>query len=129
MSQRSARSRLDPAGPQRLADGAALEVLHDDVRLVVAVGGLPDVEDRDHVRMSQAGRRPRLPLEPPAGIGIVAQRAGEQLDRHPAPEQRVVGAPEGRHAAAGDPADRRIAGRESERPRRPSVSYSERRPS
>ena len=72
--------------------------------------GLADVVDRDHVRVrGQARRRPRLAPEPSHGASVVLKPRGQQLDRDPAAEDLVLGAPHGRHAAAREVANERVA--------------------
>jgi hypothetical protein len=65
---------------------------------------LADVEDRDDVGVrGDPRRRPRLALKPPHSEEIVGEVIGEQLDRHASSEDRVLGAPHGRHSPGRDP--------------------------
>src|SRR5206468_4852167 len=79
--------------------GSSLDELEHQVGEVVLVA---EVEDLQDVRMLETGDRPRLLLEALAVERVVGEEVGEDLDRHVAVESGVVGAVDGRHAAAAD---------------------------
>jgi hypothetical protein len=86
------RERSLPGQPG--TDGLAVHQLHDEVRLP---GVLAGVVHRDHVRVPETGRRPRLAQEPLAGRGIGRHR--QELHRDLAVEHPVVGRDDAGHAA------------------------------
>jgi len=59
----------------------------------------PDVVDREDVGMVQGRGRPSLLLESAQPVGIGGEGAGQDLDRHLAPEARVPGAIDLAHAS------------------------------
>ena len=88
----------DLADAQRVGDGAAGQVLHDDERrggAPILGPGLADVVDRHHVRVSrEVGRGAGLPLKAPDGRRFARVGLGEQLDRHASVQRAVLGAPD-----------------------------------
>ncbi len=68
-------------GREDVLEGAAVDVLHDQVRPAVALQ-LADPVDRDHVGVVDLGREPRLPQEPLAGGLVEGQRPAQDLDGH-----------------------------------------------
>ena len=57
------------------------------------------VEDADHVRVLEAGRRRRLAAKPLHELLVLGEALVQELQRHAAVEHRVLGAPDVRHAA------------------------------
>ena len=86
----------DRAGLHQVGQAAAGDLLHHEVvhRLDAA-----DLEDRDHVRMRQPGRRPRLQEEALERRRVARQVVGQRLDGHRAAEQGVLGLVDDAHAA------------------------------
>ena len=93
---------------QQLAQRAALDVLHDDVRQVDdAAGRLDDlllagVVDRDDRRVVQRGRGLRLAPEPGLERGVARQVGAQQLDGDDAAEPGVAPDVDLGHAAAAE---------------------------
>ena len=80
------------------AQGAALNVLHHDVR---SVGLYSLVEDCDDVGMGQPGRGPGLLVELGSEVDVVAKPLMHQLNRDNPAEPVVDTFEDGRHATAG----------------------------
>ncbi len=103
-----ARDRLEQADhlPQldRLADavgqGPALDQLQHEIGGAVVVAVVEDLQD---VRVLQPGDGAGLLLEALAIVGLVGEEVGQDLDRDETIQGGVVGAEDGRHAAAADP--------------------------
>ena len=87
-------------GREDVLERAALQVLHRDV---VGALVLAAVEDRDHVRVLQAGRRRRLAPEALHELLVLGEAAMQDLQGHLAAEVRVLGAVDVGHAAGADP--------------------------
>ena len=111
--------RMDPADridPQRVGDGPAGQVLHDDERPRGLPAGrvrLADVVDHHDVRMSRQTRGgARLAHEALRRVIVVGEALGQELDRHVAAQRLVAGAPHRRHAARRDVAQGLITFRE-----------------
>jgi hypothetical protein len=83
-------------GPDALAQGPALDQLHDQE--VLAVLG-QDVEQGDHARVRDRGRGPGLAQHAGAALRVVGQGAGQKLDGDVAVEALVAGAPDLAHGA------------------------------
>ena len=75
-----------------------LDAFVDNTDLV----GLAHVMQRYHIGMRERRRSPRLLLEPPQPLGLLREGGGEHLDRHLAPEARVLRAPDLAHAPFAD---------------------------
>ena len=72
---------------------------------------LADVVDRDHVTTFRQPRaRPRLAQEAAVGALVLRVAGGEDLDRHQAAQQLVLGQPDRGHAPVGDVPDDVVAG-------------------
>src|SRR6185312_9518599 len=80
----------------QLLERAPVEVLHRDV---VGALGAAAVEDRDDVRMVQAGRALRLPPEALDELVVGCVPVVEQLERDAPPELLVLGEIDVRHPA------------------------------
>ena len=96
---------LPPAGPRCRAsrpfgDGHPIDELHRDED---AVADGPDVVDRNHVFMRQAGNRFRFPAQPRRmrRAPFLAVRM-QDLERHAAVQLRISGGVDVTHAAASD---------------------------
>ncbi len=85
------------AAADRVAQRLARQVLHDEVRLTV--GGLAEVEDLDDVLVRDHVDRARLVEEAGDDVGIARQNGVQQLDRHLAAEDRVLGEVDDAHSA------------------------------
>ena len=93
-------SGRDAALAEPIVDGAAVEVLHDDVRLLPV---LADVEDRDDVRRAREPRGgQRLAPEARAHLLFRRMALGEELDGDFPLEDGIRRAVDLAHAAAGD---------------------------
>ena len=93
-------SGRDASLPETVVDGAAVEVLHDDVRLLPV---LADVEDGDDVRRAGEPRGgQRLAPEPRAHLLFRRVALREELDGDLPLEDGIRGAVDLAHAAAGD---------------------------
>jgi hypothetical protein len=101
-------SRRDtPVVPQTIVDRAAVEVLHDEIRLLVV---LADVEDRDDVRRArEAGGGESFAPEARAYLLLARVALGQHLDGDLALEDGVDRSVHLAHAAAGDEGDRCIS--------------------
>ena len=84
------------AAVQPVRQRATLDVLHDDVRSVVV---LADVEDLDDVRVIQPSSQPSLAREALPHLVVTGEVVGQELDRDLAVELQVAGAIDGGHAA------------------------------
>ena len=93
------RHRAEPARADQLLERAPLDVLHDDV---VGAVGLAAVEDRDDVRVREAGRVRRLAAEALDELLVVRVARVEHLDGDPASELLVFGEVDVGHAAAAE---------------------------
>ena len=101
------------------AEGDALDVLHDEPRLV-ALGH--QVVDRDHVGMVEARGEARLPLR---ALEVGRRRAGhhaDPLERDLAPEHRVATEPDRAHATAPDLSTALVPASDQRPSSRPRVS-------
>ncbi len=85
-----------------LLEGAALDILHDDVELPVAAA---DVVDGADVGVVEGGGEARLLEQPVVGLFVGAQPLGQHLDRHLAAEPRVLGQVDLAHPALAEAAD------------------------
>ncbi len=63
---------------------------------------VPDLVDRDDVRVIQRGQRPRLGAKPVETVGIGLRFRGEYLERHADAQLLVDGVVDHAHAAAVD---------------------------
>ena len=101
------------AGPpvaQALGERSAVEQFHDHERRALVVA---DVVDLDHVGVAgQAGGGARLADEALPAVGVLGEVGGQDLDRHAAVEDLVLGRVHGSHAAVGDVPDDSISGGE-----------------
>ena len=88
--------RAEPARADQLLERATLDVLHDDVVRAVRLAA---VEDRDDVRVREAGRVGRLSAEALDELLVVRVPRVEHLDRDPASELLVLGEVDVGHAA------------------------------
>ena len=100
--------RVQPAlGAQQLVQVGARHPAHHEVQPAVLLARLVD---RDHVRMIDRRRHPRLALEALAEARVGRVLGGDQLQRDRAPERELGGAVDDAHAAAAgdrlDPAAR-----------------------
>ena len=93
------------AGGDLLAQGVALDALHDDQDALV-VGG--DVVDHHYVRVVERRAEPRLAPEAPDHV-VVSHPAVEALDRHAAPQPLVLREVHGRGAARSESPERAVA--------------------
>ena len=84
---------------EEFAQGDTGKVLHDQIGHVAV---LALVEDVDHMRVGEPGRRPCLLDEPTLEHGVVAQVAVHHLERDASLEPEVGGHVHGRHASARD---------------------------
>jgi hypothetical protein len=87
------------ARDDQLLEGAALDVLHDDV---VRALRLAPVVDRDDVRVGEPGGVRRLPAEALDELDVVRVPLVEHLDRDLAAELLVLGEPDVGHAAGAE---------------------------
>ncbi len=87
---------------QALAERLAVDPLEDQIGRAVEPF---EAVDRGDVRVVEAGEEPRLALEALQAGGVVAERVGERLDRHLAPERRIDGAVDAPHAAGAEEAE------------------------
>ena len=101
---RSSRDRV--ALLQEILERRPAQQLHDDEE---AVAVFADVEDRDDVRMRQAGGRLRLPVEPRPDVGIVFEIGRQDLEGDVPAHRFVTRAVDDAHRAAADPLDDLIA--------------------
>ena len=92
--------RQPPVVAQQLAQRAAADVLHDQVRHAL-VGAL--VVHGDHVGMGQPGDRLRLVGEPLDEMRVVVPPGMDDLDRDGALQSLVGRGVHRRHAATGQP--------------------------
>jgi hypothetical protein len=109
LAQPLQRRGVPDGGPglDAVADRAPAHQLHDHEHAAVV---LADVIDRHDVLVrGEARRGPRLALEALARPLVLGQVRGQQLDRHRAAEQLVVGLPDRGHAAVGEVAHDAIA--------------------
>lgn len=85
-----------PAAPQPFLERLALDQLQDQVRRTV-----DDLEavDGGDVRVVHGGEHAGLALEPPQCGRVGAEGLGQRLDRHLAPQHRIVGSVDVPHAA------------------------------
>jgi hypothetical protein len=83
----------------QVAEGRALDQLHHDVRDAVVVAR---VVGGDDVGVRETGGGDRLVAEAGPGALVGGEVGPQDLDRHPAREDGVVGHPHGRHAPARD---------------------------
>ena len=77
----------------------ALDVAHGQVQPVVT---LPGLVDRDHVRVIERRRQPRLSQEATAEALVVGKLGGHQLQRHRPIQRHVVRPVNHTHPAAAD---------------------------
>ena len=91
--------REAPVLAEEVAQGDALQVLHDEVRRAEV---LALVEDVDDVRVGEPGGAARLLDEPVAERGVVGEVGVHHLHGDAALEPQVGGEVDRRHAAAGD---------------------------
>ena len=105
----------DGANPDGIGHRAAGQILHDDegapcVGRIVRRLGVADVEHRHHVVVPAHPRGSAgLALEPAHRQLVVGKALGENLDRHRAVKQPVLGTPHRCHAAGGDVAAKAVA--------------------
>ena len=97
------------AGDEELLQRPSLDVLHDDV---VRAVGLAAIEDRDDVRVREAGRVRCLAPEALDELRVVRVALVEHLDRDLATELLILGEPDVGHAAAPELALEPVAARE-----------------
>ena len=103
----SLRSSGDRVGLlQEILERRPAQQLHHDEETVAVFA---DVEDRDDVRMGQAGGRLRLPVEPRPDVGIVVEIGRQDLERDVAAHRFVMRAVDDAHGAAADPLDDLVA--------------------
>ena len=86
--------------PNPRLEGLALDVLHGDERLAVALADLVDLADVGVIERSGGARFAKEPL---ASVVVLLERFGQELDRHLAPEHGVLRQKDAAHAA---PAER-----------------------
>src|SRR5262249_52631259 len=84
--------------PEALAQRAALQQLRDDVWASLV---RPNVENGEHVGMVERARRPRLLLEAPQLIVVVAS-PGEELDGDSATELDVATGEDAAHTPSAE---------------------------
>ena len=63
---------------QEILERGSAQQLHDDEE---AFAVFADIEDRDDVRMRQAGRRLCLAVKPCPDVGVVFEVGGQDLER------------------------------------------------
>jgi hypothetical protein len=97
--QAVAKQRLSrqPAWHDHRLELHALDVLHDDARLVVDFGDLVDGADVGVIQ----GRGCACLLQQPSAVLVVVS-ALQELDGHAAPQHRVVGSIDDAHAAGSE---------------------------
>ena len=100
------RRREQAVGPDHVAQGATVDVLHHDEGGAVL---LAPVEDADDVGLVQAGRRLGLTPEPLDEHRVARELGREDLERDGAVELRVAGEVHVGHAAVRDLADDLVA--------------------
>jgi hypothetical protein len=90
------------AGREALGEGLALEELHHEVG-----AGLvwPEIEQRDHARVTDAGDRARLGAEARHRLGVADQALVEKLDGDRPAEVDVLAAEDLAHAAGREERD------------------------
>ena len=96
---RAGGGRREAGGGEAIPDGAARELLHHDEAEALA---LDVVEDRDDVRVGQAGQGARLGGEALAHLGLRRERRRQLLDGDAAVEAPVATEVDDAHAAAPD---------------------------
>ena len=96
------RSRRDrPATPRRRATSARLPVADQAHHEVGGTGLAPVVVQRDDVRVLEPGDELGLGLEPADERRVVGELGRDHLDRHLAPDDRLVGADRPRRTRRG----------------------------
>nr|WP_246078351.1 hypothetical protein [Modestobacter excelsi] len=110
-------------GPlQQPADVLAVDQPHVDEQPAV---DLPEVVDRDDVRLAQAGGDQLLAAEPGQVLRVVGVQVGQQLERHQPSAPGVTRAVDVAHAAAAQQVQQLVR---PEHPRRHAVSPSSAHP-
>jgi hypothetical protein len=89
-------SQRQAAGGHARGNGVAVDELHHQQH---ALAGFVNRVDGDDVRMGQGGEQPRLTCEALALLRARHARRGQDLDRDPAPQRRVVPFVDFAHAA------------------------------
>ncbi len=97
------QQRTEGAAPYRLAEVQALHELHRHVGESGLV--VPEVVDRDDVRVVELGGGLRLALEALAELRVGGERRRDGLDRDEAVEERVVRLEDLAHRTLADPFD------------------------